>query len=90
MIFINSVTTLCITKLDVLDNLETINACIDFDQSTPVYKSFTGWQSSTENCTKFSDLPKFAQKYILFIEDFLGVPVNVISVGPSRNQTIYR
>tara|TARA_B100000424_G_scaffold51475_1_gene36661 strand:+ start:1102 stop:2316 length:1215 start_codon:yes stop_codon:yes gene_type:complete len=90
VIFINSVTTLCITKLDVLDNLETINACIDYDQSTPVYKSFTGWQSSTVHCNKFSDLPKYAQEYILYIEDFLGVPVNIISVGPSRNQTIYR
>ena len=54
VIFINSVTTLCITKLDVLDNLETINACIDYDQSNPVYKSFRGWQSSTVNCNKLS------------------------------------
>jgi adenylosuccinate synthase len=45
IVFINSVTNLCITKLDVLDGFEEIQVCIDYDQNQqPIYKTFCGWQ----------------------------------------------
>ena len=91
IVFINSVTNLCITKLDVLDGFEEIQVCIDYDQNQqPIYKTFSGWKQDTSNARSFNDLPKAAQDYILFIEETLDCPVGIVSVGPSRDQTIYR
>ena len=91
IVFINSVTNLCITKLDVLDSFTEIQVCIDYDEDQqPVYKTFTGWEQDTSNAKSFDDLPKAAQDYILFIEETLDCPVGMVSVGPSRDQTIYR
>jgi len=91
IVFINSVTNLCITKLDVLDSFTEIQACIDYDEDQqPVYKTFTGWEQDTSNAKSFDDLPIAAQDYILFIEETLDCPVGIVSVGPSRDQTIYR
>ena len=63
-IFINSVTDLCITKLDVLDEMQEIKVCIRYDNGVPVYKTFEGWLSQTEGITVFSDLPEKARLYI--------------------------
>ena len=91
IVFINSVTNLCITKLDVLDGFTEIQACIDYDEDQqPAYKTFAGWEQDTSNAKSFDDLPKAAQDYILFIEETLDCPVGIVSVGPSRDQTIYR
>ena len=68
-IFTNSVTDLCITKLDVLDEMETINVCIESKNSEPIYKKFPGWLSSTEGTTVYSELPDNAKKYLEYIED---------------------
>ena len=87
-IFTNSVTDLCITKLDVLDEMQEISVCIEYDKNKPVYKKFKGWLSSTEGITEYSDLPKEAQDYIEFIEDYVECSASIISTGPSRNQTI--
>ncbi len=89
-IFTNSVTDLCITKLDVLDEMETINVCIESKNDKPVYKKFPGWLSSTEGTTVYSELPDNAKKYIEFIEDFTGCKATIVSTGPSRDQTILR
>jgi adenylosuccinate synthase len=91
IIFINSVTSLCITKLDVLDGFKEIKICIDYDENQdPIYKTFTGWKTQISKIKTFVDLPKEAQEYILFIEIYLRCPVDIISVGPSRDQTIYK
>ena len=91
IVFINSVTNLCITKLDVLDGFAEIQVCIDYDEDQlPIYKAFVGWEQDTSNAKSFDDLPKPAQDYILFIEKTLDCPVGIVSVGPSRDQTIYR
>jgi adenylosuccinate synthase len=91
IVFINSVTNLCITKLDVLDGFDEIQVCIDYDQDQlPIYKTFTGWKQDTSHVKSFGDLPKAAQDYILFIEETLDCPIGIVSVGPSRDQTIYR
>ena len=89
-IFINSVTDLCITKLDVLDEMKKINVCIDYEDNLPVYKEFEGWLSSTEGITEYDSLPKNAKIYIKYIEDFVKSKASIISTGPSRDQTILR
>ena len=89
-IFINSVTDLCITKLDVLDEMEEINVCINYENGSPIYKSFEGWLTKTEGITEFSKLPEKAKIYIQFIEQFVKCNASIISTGPSRNQTIIR
>ena len=89
-IFINSVTELCITKLDVLDEMKTINMCIAYENDEPVYKEFEGWLTSTKDITEYDKLPKNAKSYIQFIENFTNIAASIISTGPSRDQTILR
>ena len=84
----DSVTDLCITKLDVLDETESIKGCVEYDNDKPVYKAFDGWLSSTEGITKYSELPEKAKEYIEFIEEFSECSASIISTGPSRDQTI--
>ena len=54
----------------------------------PVYKLFKGWMQKTSDIKAFGKLPLNARKYIQFLEKQLGLPVSIISVGPSREQTI--
>ena len=88
-IFINSVDSLCITKADVLDTFENINVCIDYDGENPVYKSFEGWQEDTSQLSSYDELPQKLKDYIKFIEEFVNCKVSIISVGPSREQSIH-
>ncbi len=89
-VFTNSVTDLCITKLDVMDELKEINVCIEYSDSQPIYKTFDGWLSSTKGITNYIDLPNEAKEYIEFIENFTECKASIISTGPSRDQTISR
>ena len=89
-VFTNSVTDICLTKLDVMDEFNSIEVCIDYEDGEPVYKTFEGWKSSTEGITEFKNLPLKAQEYINFIEDFVGCNISIVSTGPSRDPTIYR
>ena len=89
-IFTNSVTDLCITKLDVMDELKQIQVCVEYKNKEPIYKNFDGWLTSTEGITEYSQLPENAKKYIEFIEDFTKCNASIISTGPSRDQTINR
>jgi len=103
----SSVSGLCVTKLDVLDELETIQICngyeIDgqaisgvpvvvdrFADCKPVYEEVQGWQESTVGVTNFDDLPEKARDYLARIEELAGVPVDIISTGPDREQTIIK
>ena len=88
-IFINSVDSLCITKADVLDTFDNINVCIDYDGENPVYKSFEGWQEDTSQFSLYDELPQKLKDYIKFIEEFVNCKVSIISVGPSREQSIH-
>ncbi|HDM67386.1 MAG TPA: adenylosuccinate synthase [Thermoplasmatales archaeon] len=58
------------------------------ERCKPVYKELPGWDSLPSNPSSIDDLPKEAQRYIEFIEEYLGIPVTIISVGPSRKETI--
>ena len=103
----SSVSGLCVTKLDVLDELETIRICVGYEidgeavaglpvvvdrfaQCQPVYEDMPGWQSSTVGATQYSDLPSNARDYLARIEELAGVPVDIISTGPDREQTIVK
>jgi adenylosuccinate synthase len=103
----SSVSGLCVTKLDVLDELETIQIAVGyqidgkpisglpvvvdrFAECEPIYEEHPGWQASTVGITRFRDLPANAQKYLQRIEELAGVPVDIISTGPDREQTIVK
>ena len=57
-------------------------------EAEPIYETMQGWDEDITSVDKFEDLPSNAQKYIKAIEDFIGVPITFISVGPERNQNI--
>ena len=103
----SSVSGLCVTKLDVLDELETIQICVGyaidgepisglpvvvdrFADCQPIYEEWAGWQESTVGITDFADLPEKARAYLSRIEELAGVPVDIISTGPDREQTIIK
>ncbi len=56
----------------------------------PVYETHAGWKSNISDIKKYEDLPENAKKYIKRLEELMGVPVSIVSVGPGRNQTIFR
>ena len=60
----------------------------DLEKCQPVYEELPGWQASTSNARHFRDLPEEAQNYVRRLEEVLGSPVNLIGVGPAREQTI--
>jgi len=61
-----------------------------FHHAKPIYEELPGWKSDITGCRTFEDLPRAAQEYITFLEDLAEVPVAMIAVGPSREQTIMR
>ncbi len=102
---INSVTGLCITKLDVMDGLDTIRICTGyktadglrdtppvgaeaFESCEPVYEDMPGWSESTVGVKDYDALPANARAYLKRIEEVTGVPIDIISTGPDRNETI--
>ncbi len=60
----------------------------ELEKLTPVYKEFPGWEEDIMQVKNFKDLPKTCRQYIKFIEDFLGIPVKLISTGPKREEYI--
>lgn len=101
---INSVSGLCLTKLDVLDGLDEVKICtsyhntdngcqgssdaVAFENVQPQYESLPGWTESTVGATTVEQLPANAQAYIKRIEELVGCPVDIISTGPDRAETI--
>ena len=102
---LNGATGLCVTKLDVLDGLPSVQLCTGYrfegrtvdilpfgaDQVAhcePVYQEFAGWTESTFGVQRWSDLPEAAQKYLGHLSELAGVPIDLISTGPERDQTI--
>ncbi|MGK9067113.1 adenylosuccinate synthase [Stutzerimonas chloritidismutans] len=103
---INSVSGLCLTKLDVLDGLETIRICVAYkdrngevlvDAPTdadsyqglqPVYEDMPGWSESTVGAKSLDALPANARAYIKRLEKLVEAPIDIISTGPDRNETI--
>ena len=86
---INGYTGICLTKIDVLDELKTIKVCIKYKNNIPVYQSFEGWMTDISKIKKYEDLPHNTQKYIEAIQEYLEVPIDIISNGPRRDQNIF-
>jgi adenylosuccinate synthase len=63
-------------------NIEDVATC------KPVYKEFKGWETINPKITSFAELPKEAQLYLKFIEKEVGVPIQLVSIGPGRTETI--
>ncbi len=100
---LNGFTRLCLTNLDVLDSFEEIKICVGYeldgeqidtfpephrqDHVKPVYETLPGWQADTTQTRCFADLPLNAQRYIRRIEELVGAPIRIVSVGPERSQT---
>jgi len=89
-IIINGYTGICLTKIDVLDEFEKIKVCINYENNKPVYKTFDGWMIDISQIKNYNDLPEKAKEYINAIEDYLGVPIDIVSNGPGREQNIFR
>jgi adenylosuccinate synthase len=101
----SSVSGLCITKLDVLDGLDTIRICIGYriDGAVspeppmsvegyagiePVYEELPGWRESTVGVTSYGALPANSRAYLERLQALVNVPIDVISTGPDRDETI--
>ncbi len=104
---INSISGLCITKLDVLDGLKSINICTSYqyqgkeltlppvdaslyEQCEAVYEEHPGWTDITLGLTDETQLPANAKAYLARLEELLDVPIDIISTGPERNETIIK
>ena len=96
---INSISGLCVTKLDVLDGLERIKLCVDYADSgsaaypilasqEPIYEELPGWQQSTAGVRSLDALPDNARAYLNRIAEVVGCRVDIISTGPERSETI--
>ncbi|MBA4141541.1 MAG: adenylosuccinate synthase [Nitrosospira sp.] len=107
---INGVSGLCVTKLDVLDGVETLRLGVGYNLSgkgtrkefrsilpvgadelaccEPVYEEMPGWVDSTGGITNFEQLPAAAQRYLKRVEEVCNVPIDMISTGPDRKETI--
>ena len=102
--WLNGMTGLAVTKLDVLDHFASLKICVGYrlpsgevitdsmpdtpvlNQAQPLYEEWPGWQSSTEGCRRWVDLPAPAQAYIHRLSELANVPVTYVSVGPRREQ----
>ncbi len=64
--------------------------CEILQECEPIYERLPGWQESLSECRDFSDLPEAAQQYVRVIEDELGVPISMVSIGPGEEQNLWR
>jgi adenylosuccinate synthase len=102
---VNSLSSLAMMKLDVLDTLSEINICTayryrgeiiqdlpmnlcELQQCEPVYETMPGWQTSTYGVTDINQMPEAARNYLARLEALCGVPIDIVSTGPERHQTI--
>jgi adenylosuccinate synthase len=102
--WLNGLSAIAVTKLDVLDSFETIKLCTGYrlgdqvltempdtitqTEVKPVYEEWPGWKSSTRGVRQWDALPSTAQVYLRRIEELAGVPIRYVSVGPRREQMI--
>lgn len=97
---INSLNGLIITRLDTLQNVSNLKLCTSYgrqgipscvgewEQVQPEFTEMPGWSEDISGAKSWNDFPKTVQNYVEFIEDFVGVPAAVLSIGPERSQTI--
>lgn len=103
-VMLNGVTELIMMKADVLDDFDTIKICVGYeidgevvehfpfelnDDVKPVYVELPGWKTDLTKIKSQNEFPEELNNYINFIEDEMGIPVTIASVGPNREQTIF-
>jgi adenylosuccinate synthase len=101
----NGISGLCVTKLDVLDGLDTLSLCTgyryadgvrdtpplladNYPECQPVYEEMPGWRESTVGLRSYDELPDNARRYLARMQELAGVPIDIVSTGPDREQTI--
>lgn len=104
-VMINGVTQLIMMKSDVLDGFDSVKACVAYkidgketeefpfdicEDIEPVYVEMPGWKIDMTRMTSEDEFPEEFNAYVSFLEEELGVPVKIVSVGPDREQTIIR
>lgn len=106
-VIINGISGLCVTKLDVLDGLESIGLCTGYmldgkkidllpygykavERAEPILETMPGWTDSTVGVKEYDKLPENARRFLTRIEEICEVPVDIISTGPDRMETILR
>jgi adenylosuccinate synthase len=103
---IQGATQVVLTAIDVLSYLDEIKICTGYEidgvetkifpvtgklaKAKPLYTVLPGWKQDIRSIDRFSDLPKRAQDYVLFIEKEIGVPITMVSNGPKREEIIFR
>jgi len=105
-VMINGVTKLIMMKSDVLDGFDTVKACVGYEINgevtkdmpydldavdiKPVYKELRGWKTPMSEMRSEDQFPQAFRDYVSFLEDELGTPIVIVSIGPDRSQTIER
>ena len=102
---VNGLSSLCLTKLDVLDGLKELKICNGYRYNgqelsvspvgadalakcEPIYESMPGWSENTQGAQSMADLPEAARNYVARLEELVGVPIDIVSTGPDRAETI--
>lgn len=108
-VLVGGLTSVALTKIDVLDNFEEIKLCIAYKDTRngdiyksyptdvfmhkylePVYETHKGWLQDVSKIRNYIDLPENCKKYLKRLEEILEVPISIVSVGPDREQTIFK
>jgi len=102
---VNGLDALAVTKLDVLSGMDELKICVayrgarekhdalpagHFAGAEPVYETLPGWTEDITACRRVDDLPEAAKRYLDYITEQTGLPIDIVSVGPRRTQTIIR
>lgn len=101
---LNGFTSLAVTKLDILDGMQSLKVCTAYnvdgtmhttipanslmDRAIPVYEEYPGWDASTSSAANWDELPTRARAYLERIEELVGAPIGIVSVGQARGETI--
>lgn len=105
-VMINGVTQIAMTKSDILNDFETIEACTEYEingkktteipydicdvKINPVYHKLCGWKTDLRNFSSYDDLPETFLGYLQFVEEYLGTEVTMISTGPERERLLFK
>ena len=105
-IMINGVTQIAITKSDILNDFDTVEACTEYDVNgtksrqlpydlcntviKPVYHKLCGWKTDLRAFNSYDDLPETFLGYLNFLEEYLGTDITMISTGPEREKLLFK
>ena len=105
-IMVNGVTQIAMTKADILNDFEAIEACTDYKVNgaltqqvpydmanttiEPVYRKLNGWKTDLRNFSQYDELPESFRSYLNFVEGYLNTEVSMISTGPERERLVFK